>query len=118
MKRAERLEPLIREAVSEILREEVSDPRVGFVSLTAVKLSDDLQNANIHVSVLGNDQARAAAMSGLKSATSFIRGELSQRLELRVTPQLRFFYDDSLARGSRVLGIMKKLENEEHPKSD
>lgn len=112
MTRQERVEELIRQEVSAILRERVSDPRIGFVSLTAVEVSPDLENASVFVSILGDEPQKQAAMQGLYSATGFIRGELGHHLELRLTPKLRFIRDDSIERGSQVLGIIKKLENE------
>ena len=118
MTRQERVEELIRQEVSEILRERVSDPRIGFVSLTEVKISPDLKNAIIYVSILGDEKKKVEAMAGLLSATSFIRGELSKMLELRATPEIRFIRDDSLDRGSRVLDIIYKLEHEKSPRGN
>ncbi|OGB90865.1 ribosome-binding factor A [candidate division WOR-1 bacterium RIFCSPHIGHO2_01_FULL_53_15] len=112
MTRQERVEELIKQEVSEILREKVSDPRIGFVSVTAVNVSPDLENASIFVSILGEEKQKAEAMKGLYSATKFIRGELGHRLELRLTPKIRFMRDDSIERGSRVLGLINKLEHE------
>jgi ribosome-binding factor A len=112
MTRQERVEELIRQEVCEILREKVSDPRIGFVSITGVEISPDLENASIYVSILGDEKQKEEALKGLYSATRFIRGELGHRIELRLVPKLRFFRDDSLERGSRVLGLIKKLEHE------
>ncbi len=112
MTRSERVEELIRQEVCEILREKVSDPRIGFISITGVKISPDLKNASIYVSIFGDEKKKKDAMLGLYSATGFIRGELGHMLELRETPEIRFVRDDSLERGSRVLGIINKLENE------
>lgn len=114
MTRQERVEELIREEVSDILRERVSDPRIGFVSITGVKMSPDLKDASIYVSIFGEEKIKKEAMQGLYSATGFIRKELGQMLELRVTPKIRFIRDDSLDRGSRVLGIISKLEHEKN----
>jgi len=112
MTRQQRVEELIRAQVSEILRKEVDDPRIGFVSITGVDISPDLENAAINVSILGDEKKKRDAMIGLQSATRFIRGELGQRLALRLVPQITFVRDDSLERGSRVLQIMNKLEHE------
>jgi len=112
MTRQERVEELIREEVSEILCEKISDPRIGFVSVTSVDISPDLENASIYVSIFGEEKQKKDTMQGLYSATSFIRGELGHRLSLRLTPKIRFVRDDSIERGSRVLGIISKLENE------
>lgn len=113
MTRQERIEELIRQEVCEILRAKVNDPRVGFVSVTGVDISPDLENAYIYVSILGDEKQKQEAIKGLYSATKFIRGELGKRLELRLTPNIRFFRDDSLERGSRVLSLINKLEKDE-----
>jgi ribosome-binding factor A len=112
MTRQERVEELIRQEVSQILREDVSDPRIGFTSITGVEVSPDLENASIYVSILGDEKKKEEAIQGLYSATKFIRGELGHRLELRMVPKIRFYRDDSLERGSRVLGLIHKLEHE------
>ena len=112
MTRKERVEALIRTEICEIFREKVSDPRIGFISVTKVEVSPDLENASIYVSIFGDEKKKEEAMQGFYSATKFVRGELGRRLELRFVPQIRFVRDDSLERGSNVLGIIKKLENE------
>ncbi len=112
MSRPERVAEQIKKEISMILRERVSDPRIGFVSLTSVDVSPDLKNAKIFVSVLGDENVRKETLEGLKSATPFIRGELGQALKLRFVPEINFIYDKSLERGSRVLSIMSRLERE------
>jgi ribosome-binding factor A len=120
--RADRLAKFIKEEISKILREDVSDPRIGFVSITDVDLSPDFENANIFVSIFGDEDKKKQAMKGLDSATRFIRGKLGHVLELREVPKILFVRDDSLEKGSKVLGIITKLEKEErerntrHPK--
>ncbi len=122
MSRADRLAKLIKEDICKILRQEVSDPRIGFVSITNVDLSPDFENANIFVSIYGDEDKKRQAMKGLDSATRFIRGKLGHVLELREVPKIHFVRDDSIENGSRVLGIISKLEKEErerntrHPK--
>jgi len=112
MTRPERVAELIKEEVSRIIRERVSDPRIGFLSVTGVDLSPDLKNAKIFISVLGGKQEKDKTFEGLKSATPFIRGQLGQVLELRFVPEIDFVHDKSIERGSRVLAIMSKLERE------
>lgn len=116
MTRDERVAELIKEEISDIIREEVSDPRVGFVSITRVDVSPDLENARVFVSILGSEDEKKECMQGLASATGFIRGKLGQMLEMRVVPEIKFVRDDSLEKGSRVLGIISKLEREEREK--
>lgn len=115
MTRVERVAELIREEVSTIIREDVSDPRIGFVSITRVDVSPDLENAKIFVSILGEEKKES--MLGLFSATGFIRGKLGDMLELRLVPAIKFIRDDSLEKGSRVLGMISKLKREEHERN-
>lgn len=113
MTRQERSEELIRGEISRIIREDVNDPRIGFISITRVKLSPDLTSAAIYVSIMGDEKKKQEGMTGLNSASRFIRGELGESLEFRSVPQIRFVRDDSLERGSRVLAAMKKLGADE-----
>jgi ribosome-binding factor A len=108
--RPERLAKIIKQEVSEIIHEQVSDPRIGFISVTDVDLSPDLENCRIFISVLGNEQSKQDSMQGLESATRFIRGKLGDRVEFREVPKIAFVRDDSLEKGSKVLGIINKLE--------
>jgi ribosome-binding factor A len=110
MTRVERVAELIREKISKIIRENVSDPRIGFVSITRVDVSPDLENAKVFVSILGNEEKKKECMSGLDSATRFIRGKLGHMLEMRAVPEIKFVRDDSLEKGSQVLGIISRLE--------
>ncbi|HTY13337.1 MAG TPA: 30S ribosome-binding factor RbfA [Candidatus Omnitrophota bacterium] len=112
MTRPERVGELIKEEISRIVRERVSDPRIGFMSVTNVEVSPDLKNAKIFVSVLGDKQEREKTFEGLRSATSFIRGQLGHVLKLRFVPEIIFVHDKSIERGSRVLAIMNKLTRE------
>jgi len=112
MTRPERLAELIKEEVSRIIHERVSDPRIGFVSITNVELTPDLKSAKIFASVLGDKNEREKTFEGLKSATSFIRGQLGNAVEFRYVPEIMFVYDKSIERGSRVLSIMHKLDRE------
>jgi len=112
MRRQERIEALIQEEVSEILRTKVFDPRIGFVSVTGVGMSPDLKSANIFVSIFAEEKEKKEVMNGLSSATGFIQRELGHRLQIKNTPKLKFVRDDSLERGSKVLGILSRLEHE------
>jgi ribosome-binding factor A len=114
--RTERVAELIREELSEILRQDVSDPRIGFVSITQVGVSPDLETARVYVSILGDENQKKDCMRGLQSATAFIRGKLGRLLELRTVPEIKFVRDDSLEKGSRVLGIISRLKTEEREK--
>jgi len=112
MTRPERVAELIKEEISKIIHERVSDPRIGFVSITSVELTPDLKHAKIFASVLGDKSDREKTFEGLRSATSFIRGQLGNNLKLRYVPEILFVYDKSIESGSRVLAIMNKLNRE------
>jgi len=117
MTRAERVAERIKQDVSSIIRERVADPRVGFVSVTEVDLSPDLKNATIYLSVMGDEQKKKETMEAFSSARGFIRSQLAVMLNLRLTPEIHFVHDDSIERGSRILGLISQLhtEHEERP---
>jgi ribosome-binding factor A len=117
MSRADRVAELIKAEVSRILHEDVNDPRIGFVSITGVDVSPDLENARIRVSIMGTEEVKQESMGGLHSASRFIRGKLGDLLELRLVPQISFVKDDSLEKGCRVLGIINQLGKKEHAES-
>ncbi len=115
MTRVERVAELIKEKISKIIHEDVSDPRIGFVSITRVDVSPDLESAKVFVSILANEEKKKESMSGLHSATGFIRGKLGHTLEMRSVPEIIFVRDDSLEKGSRVLGIISRLDKASRP---
>lgn len=110
--RPEKVEHFIKEELSEILRREVRDPRIGFVSVTDVEVSTDLRHARIFVSVLGDAAAKAATMDGLRSAVGYIRRELGGRLQMRHTPEITFRLDESIERGARVHRLLGEVVKE------
>jgi ribosome-binding factor A len=111
-----RFAELLKQEISRILRTEVSDPRIGFVSITDIDVSPDIKNAKIYVSVMGNETEKKASLAGLTSATSFIRSSLAKVLETRTAPEIVFCPDSSLERGSKVLEILSKMHaNDKKP---
>ncbi|HSW10950.1 MAG TPA: 30S ribosome-binding factor RbfA [Bacillota bacterium] len=105
--RLERLQAAMREAISNILREELRDPRVsGLVSVVDVELSRDLKCGTVYVSVLGDDAARQRTLEGLECARGFIRSEVAGRFRLRHVPDLSFCLDRSIERGARILELL------------
>jgi ribosome-binding factor A len=105
VRRGERLADLIRAELARALREEVRDPLLGFVTLTAVRLSADLRTARVYVSVLDRDAERT--LEGLRRATPFLRRLLARSAGLRFTPDLRFVFDPSLASGSKIDQLLR-----------
>jgi len=111
--RQEKLGELIAEELSDLLRTRMKDPRVGFASITHVEVSGDLRHAKIFVSVLGSEDEQASTIQALKHATGFLRHELASRLELRYMPALVFKLDTSIEKGTRILQIIRELEQDQ-----
>jgi ribosome-binding factor A len=107
-KRADRVGALIKEEISGLILRSVKDPRIGFVTVTRVRVSDDLRHAKIYVVSRGGEEA----LVGLKSAAGFLRGELGRRLSLRYAPELLFFLDDSLEKDLHLAELRRRLEAE------
>lgn len=108
--RPERLAEAIKKEISELLREELKDPRIGFVTITAVEVSKDLRYANIFASVFGEPSDQKATIEALQKAQGFIRGELGKRIRLRYTPEITFKLDHSISQGSRLIALMEEVK--------
>ena len=100
--RAQRVGQLIHEVLGQLLIEGLKDPRVGFVTITHVHLTDDLRSAWVAVSILGSDSQRQTSLQGLQAAAGYLKRHVAQHLKLRFTPDLRFSLDDSLDRVQRL----------------
>ncbi len=100
--RMRRVDEAMREVLSEVITSEVKDPRVGFVTVTAVDTSPDLRHARVYVSVLGDEKRRKLSMKALESAHGFLQRRVAAQLRLRHTPQLTFVYDDTAERADRL----------------
>lgn len=111
----ERVNSLIREAISELLQRQVKDPRLGnFISVTAVRTSSDLRHAKVYISCLQGEENGKETLGVLASAAGFFRRELAARLRLKRIPELTFQWDDSIERGDQVLRIMDGVASEGH----
>jgi ribosome-binding factor A len=113
--RVERVAAQLRQEISEIIMRELKDPRVGMASITEVKLSPDLRNALVKVSVVGDGNGRKSAINALEHAKGFIRRELGARLSnLRFAPELRFQLDEGIAYSVRVSKLLREVEKGEN----
>lgn len=109
-----RINDLLRETISELITRQLKDPRIGAViTVTDVETSADLRHARIFVSVLGSKEEQETALSGLRSATKFLRHELGERVDLKRIPDLTFIHDDSIERGTRILALLDDVAAEE-----
>lgn len=115
--RTRRISDQVQKELAIILQKEVKDPRVTWVTVSAVRVSKDLQNAKVYVTVLGDDDARKAALETLVKISGFLRHELGQRIRLRILPQLSFVYDDSIEVGSRLTQLIDNAVAEDQKKS-
>lgn len=100
--RSRRIADQVQRELSDIIRLELKDPRVGMITITDVDVSPDNKNARVYFTVLGDQERVADALAGLTRAAGFLRSELSQRMELRSVPQLRFAHDASVERGMHL----------------
>ena len=117
--RIERVNNLLRQELSELLKREVKDPRLSsFISITEVVTSPDLRHARVYVSSLSDRQERQEILSVLAAASGFLRNELSKILRLRHVPELSFYWDDSIERGAHLLELIDKVSEESKPPSD
>jgi ribosome-binding factor A len=99
---------LVRQVLSETIGR-LKDPRIGFVTVTAVETSPDLRFARVFVSVLGTERKRVQTIEGLQAARSVLQAQLAQELRLKRTPQLSFEYDPSVERGVRMTKLIDEL---------
>ena len=109
----ERLNHAFQEEISMILMTEVKDEDIKFVTITGVDTTSDLSFAKVYFTVL-NEDVKKEVIEALNGASSFIRGKLSERIEIRHTPELKFIYDDSIAYGQHIEDIIEKI----HEKKD
>lgn len=109
-KRAVRVGDLIMREVAQILLDRVRDPRVGGVTITGIRMSDDLKNCRVYFSVIGGEDQVQTAQQGLDHARGFIRREIGARLDLRYVPDIIFTHDATLERGSRIDQLLADLK--------
>lgn len=111
--RANRVGEQMKKELSDIISRKLKDPRVGFVTVTDVEVTGDLQQAKVFITVLGDDKQKEETLEGLQKANGFIRSEIGQRIRLRKTPEITFEYDESIEYGNRIESIIKKLHEED-----
>jgi ribosome-binding factor A len=107
-----RVDEAVREVLSGAISLKVKDPRVGFVTVTAVETASDLRRARVFVSVLGDDPVRKRSMEGLQSAHGILQRAVARELRLKHTPTLEFVYDDTSDRGFRIGELIDREADE------
>jgi ribosome-binding factor A len=104
--RMRRVNEAVREVVSARIAGGLRDPRIGFVTVTAVETSPDLRQARVYVSVLGSEDERTATLAGLESAHGVIQQAVASELRMKRTPTLQFVFDESIDRGMRITELL------------
>lgn len=112
--RVERVAQEIQSAVADMLiRGEIRDPRVGFITITGVKVAPDLSVAQVFYSMIGEEPARLETQKGLDAAKGFVRREVTKRVKLRLSPEIFFTFDKSLNEGDKIERLLKEVRTKE-----
>ncbi|WP_186577429.1 30S ribosome-binding factor RbfA [Aquibacillus kalidii] len=109
--RANRVGEQMKKELGDIIGRKIKDPRVGFVTVTDVEVTGDLQQAKVFISVLGEDKQKQDTLVGLAKAKGFIRSEIGKRIRLRKTPELFFEFDEAIEKGNRIEHILRDLNS-------
>lgn len=111
-RRLQRLNVLFREELADLMRSELRDPRLSsLISITRVDVSPEMENATVHVSILGDEETKITSMQALVAAAPFLRRHLLERVRIRKVPALHFELDESIAEAARILDLMKQVSD-------
>jgi ribosome-binding factor A len=99
----------LRQELSELIAREVHDPGIGFLTITHVKVTPDLQSARVYYTILGDEKARRESQRALGRAAPFLRRQIGRRLRFKRVPELEFFFDEAIERGDRIERIIQEL---------
>jgi ribosome-binding factor A len=113
--RANRVGEQMKKELGDIIGRKIKDPRIGFVTVTDVEVTGDLQQAKVYISVLGDEEQRENTLKGLAKAKGFIRTEIGHRIRLRKTPEIIFEWDESIDYGNRIDTLLHQLHKDEKP---
>ncbi|GIM47843.1 ribosome-binding factor A [Collibacillus ludicampi] len=109
--RVNRVGEQIKKEISDIIQNELKDPRIGFVTVTSVEASGDLQHARIFISVMGSEEQRRETLQALERAKGFIRSEIGKRIRLRLTPELSFHLDTSIDYSEKIMEKLREIQS-------
>ncbi|WP_027963233.1 30S ribosome-binding factor RbfA [Halalkalibacillus halophilus] len=111
--RANRIGEQMKKELGDILSRKIKDPRVGFVTVTEVKVTGDLQQAKVYISIYGSEREKEETLVGLAKSKGFIRSEIGNRIRLRKTPEISFEIDEAIEYGNRIESIIHDLNRNE-----
>jgi ribosome-binding factor A len=116
--RMRRVNEVMRDVIGETIATDLQDPRIGFVTVTAVDTSPDLRSARVHVSVLGGERERSATLEALRSSHGVLQAAINAQLHLKRTPVLSFHYDESVERADRLTRLLEEEGEQEEGESE
>lgn len=103
----------IKKELSQLIQTELKDPRIGFITVTGVDVTNDLSQAKVYLSVLGDEEQKTSSLKALDKASGYLRSELGKRIRLRHIPELIFKIDESIAYGSRIEKLLSDIDKDE-----
>ena len=109
-----RVQDLLKEEIALIIQREIRDPGMGFITVLGTKMSEDLKDAKVYLSIYGDEEQKAATLAALKRSRSYIKFLLGKRIQLRNMPELHFVIDDTYEKAARIEEILKKEANVRH----
>ncbi|MCC3381306.1 30S ribosome-binding factor RbfA [Paenibacillus farraposensis] len=103
----------IKKELSQLIQTDLKDPRIGFITVTGVDVTNDLSQAKVYLSVLGDEEQKTSSLKALDKANGYLRSELGKRIRLRHIPELIFKIDESIAYGSRIEKLLSDIDKDE-----
>lgn len=116
--RANRVGEQMKKELGDIIGRKIKDPRIGFVTVTDVRVTGDLQQAKVYISVLGDEEKKEESLKALAKAKGFIRTEIGQRIRLRKTPEILFEIDEAFEYGNRIEHLLHEIKKDENHTED
>ncbi|HEY3839485.1 MAG TPA: 30S ribosome-binding factor RbfA [Bryobacteraceae bacterium] len=116
--RQERIQEQLVQELSEMIRRDLRDPRIGFLTLTGAEITRDLRHAKVFVSIYGTEEEQKQTLKALNSASGILRGEFARRVHLRLAPDLEFRLDEGIARGQRIFELLHSVEGDLKPQTE
>lgn len=113
--RSNRVGEQMKKELGDIIGRKIKDPRIGFITVTDVQVTGDLQQAKVFISVLGDEEQKQNTLKGLAKAKGFIRSEIGRRIRLRKTPEIQFEFDESIDYGNRIESLLHELNKQSNP---
>ena len=107
------MQELLKEEISDIIRREIKDPRLGFVTVTDAEVTPDLRHAKVFISVLAEEDQRNESLKILQRATKFVRAEFAKRANMKLTPEIVFLMDKAIDQGVRMFELLEKIKKED-----